>query len=396
MNFVFMSPNFPISYRHFCTALKANGVNVLGVGDAPFEELHPDLQQALTEYYKVDSLADYDQLIRAIGYFTGRYGKMDWIESNNEFWLETDAALRTDFNITSGLKTPDMDKIKRKSVMKEYYRKAGLPVARAEFATTPEAAFAFTAKVGYPVVAKPDNGVGATATYKFTCDEDVIGFFAQEHHTTYLLEEFVPGFVTTYDGIINSKGEVLFAASHISPGSIMDMVNDHIPMYYYVDKDMPQDVIDAGKATLAAFGVRRRFFHLEFFRLYEDKEGLGKKGDLVALEVNMRPAGGYTTDMINFSQSADVFQIWADMVAFDELRHSYEGKHTYCVFSSRWDDCTYKRTVADVKDGLGDKLRIASRIPDAISGAMANDALIACFDTLEEMNDFVFTHLEQA
>ena len=395
MNFIFVSPNFPDSYRHFCTSLKRNGVTVLGIGDASYDSLHPDLKQALTEYYKVSSLQDYDQMLRAVGYFTSRYGKIDWLESNNEFWLEQDAALRTDFNITSGQKTPDMAKIKRKSEMKAYYRKAGLPVARSLFATDLDSALAFTAQVGYPVVCKPDNGVGANATYKFKCDDDVRYFFSQEHNTLYLMEEYVPGFVTTYDGIINSKGEVLFAASHISPLSIMDMVNDHIPMFYYVDKEMPQDVIDAGQATLKAFDVRSRFFHLEFFRLYEDKEGLGKQGDLVALEVNMRPAGGFTTDMINYSQSVDVFQIWADMVAFDELRHSYEGKRTFCVHSSRWDDCTYKYPVEEVKQAIGDKLRMATRIPDALSGAMANDAILACFDTLEEMKDFVGYHLEQ-
>ena len=40
--------------------------------------------------------------VRAMGYFTFKYGKIDWLESNNEFWLEQDAALRTDFNITTG------------------------------------------------------------------------------------------------------------------------------------------------------------------------------------------------------------------------------------------------------------------------------------------------------
>lgn len=64
---------------------------------------------------------------------------------------------------------------------------------------------------------------------------------------------------------------------------------------------------------LRAFGASSRFFHLEFFRLTEDKPGLGKRGDIVALEVNMRPAGGYTPDMLNFSQSVDVYQMWADM-----------------------------------------------------------------------------------
>lgn len=91
MNFVFISPNFPESYRWFCIRLHENGVNVLGVGDAPYETLHPDLKGALTEYYKVDSLENYDQMIRALGHFTGEYGKIDWVESNNEYWLELDA-----------------------------------------------------------------------------------------------------------------------------------------------------------------------------------------------------------------------------------------------------------------------------------------------------------------
>ena len=44
----------------------------------------PTLEQ-MTEYYKVDSLEDYDSMVRAVGFFTFKYGKIDWIESNNEF-----------------------------------------------------------------------------------------------------------------------------------------------------------------------------------------------------------------------------------------------------------------------------------------------------------------------
>lgn len=39
---------------------------------------------------------------------------------------------------------------------------------------------------------------------------------------------------------------------------------------------------------LKAFGVRNRWFHLEFFRLSDAKPGLGEVKDFVALEVNMR------------------------------------------------------------------------------------------------------------
>ena len=54
MNFVFISPNFPEAYRWFCIRLRDNGVNVLGVGDAPYDALHPDLKANLDtvcEYY---------------------------------------------------------------------------------------------------------------------------------------------------------------------------------------------------------------------------------------------------------------------------------------------------------------------------------------------------------
>ena len=52
---------------------------------------------------------------------------------------------------------------------------------------------------------------------------------------------------------------------------------------------------------MKSFGVKSRFVHFEFFRLTQDQEGMGRKGDVVALEVNMRPAGGYTPDMLDFS-----------------------------------------------------------------------------------------------
>ena len=55
-NFIFISPNFPTNYWQFCRELKNNGMNVLGIGDQPYEELKPELKASLNEYYKVNSL----------------------------------------------------------------------------------------------------------------------------------------------------------------------------------------------------------------------------------------------------------------------------------------------------------------------------------------------------
>ena len=84
---------------------------------------------------------------------------------------------------------------------------------------------------------------------------------------------------------------------------------------YWTQKTVPEELRDVGFRTIKAFGAKSRFFHCEFFRLNEDKEGLGQKGDYVALEVNMRPAGGYTPDLINYANSVDCYQIWATWYA---------------------------------------------------------------------------------
>ena len=39
MNFVFVSPNFPLNYYHFVTSLNKNGVTVLGIGDTRLWDL---------------------------------------------------------------------------------------------------------------------------------------------------------------------------------------------------------------------------------------------------------------------------------------------------------------------------------------------------------------------
>ena len=68
-NCVFISPNFPTNYWKFCHELKNNGLNVLGVGDQPYDELSQELKGSLTEYYKVDSLENYDEVYRAVAFF---------------------------------------------------------------------------------------------------------------------------------------------------------------------------------------------------------------------------------------------------------------------------------------------------------------------------------------
>ena len=386
-NFVFISPNFPTNYWKFCAELKNNGLRVLGIGDCPYDNLLPELRSSLHEYYKVNSLENYDEVFRAVAFFTYKYGKIDWLESNNEYWLERDAKLRTEFHITSGFQEADMFKVKYKSAMKEYYAKAGIPTARYHIVNDFESAKEFANKVGYPVVVKPDNGVGASSTYRLKSDAELEYFFATKDNVTYIMEEMVKGVVCTYDGIVGAEGQILFEAGNVTVLSLMDVVNDNGDSLYYIVKELNPKVKEAGMKTVEAFGARSRFFHLEFFCLTEDQEGLGKKGDIIGLEVNMRPSGGYTPDMYNFAHETDVYKIWADMIAFDKSTKPLGVSH-YCAYIGRRDAKVYKMDHNAIMEKYGYCMKMQGRVPVALSGAMGDYLYMATFDTEQMMGTF--------
>lgn len=387
-NVVFISPNFPTNYWQFCRELKKNGMNVLGIGDQPYEELNPELKENLHEYYKVSNLENYDEVYRGVAFLIFKYGPIDWLESNNEYWLERDARLRTAFHITSGFQEEDIPRIKYKSKMKEYYRNVGISTARYYLVEDREGCLEFIDKVGYPVVVKPDNGVGASQTYKLSSDEELDDFLKKKTPgVSYIMEEFVYAEVNSYDAIIDSHGEPLFETGNVTPMSIMDIVNNQDNSIYYILKELPSDTRQAGRATVKSFGVKSRFVHFEFFRLLKDQKGLGTKGSIIALEVNMRPCGGFTPDMIDFAHSTNVYKIWADMVAFDKTEIE-SGSHAYCAYAGRRDGKNFLLNDSQVAEKYGNRLKMNQRIPDVLAGAMGNQMFVALFDTKEEMDLF--------
>ena len=389
MNFIFVSPQFPHTYWEFCHRLKQNGVTVLGIGDTPYESLSNELKGSLDDWYYVPNMEDYDRMYRAVAFLASKWGRIDWIESNNEYWLAQDARLRTDFNVRTGIQTDHIDAIKEKSEMKRYYALAGVPSARQiKAAEGEEVVRAFAEKTGYPVFAKPDIGVGANGTYKIDDSAALSAFFRDEREWRhYVVEEFVSGDIASYDAIVGRNGEPLFESMTMWPPSVADIVKGHLDLSYYVSPVMPEQLRERGRATVKAFGVFNRFVHLEFFVLGADRPGLGRKGDYVGLEVNMRPAGGYTPDMINFSHSIDVYKIWADMVAFGKSTVQ-PGEQYYCAFASRRDEHRYRHTHEEILSRYGKDMVMCERMQGIMVSAMGEQMYTVRLKTFDEMTEF--------
>ena len=79
MNFLFLSPMFPKNYWNFCERMKSHGVNVLAIGDMPYESISQELKNSVTEYCYVSDMENYDYVYRCVAYLASKYGKIDWL-----------------------------------------------------------------------------------------------------------------------------------------------------------------------------------------------------------------------------------------------------------------------------------------------------------------------------
>lgn len=353
---------------------------MLGLADEPYDILSDSLKIALTEYYKVGNMHSYDELLRAMGFFTYKYGKIDRIDSLNEYWLESEAQLRTDFNIF-GINNEQIQEVKRKSLMKEMFTKAGVPVARGRVVRTLEEAKSLIDETGYPVVAKPDIGVGAARTYKIHNPSELADFLATKPDIEYIMEEFVSGVIMSFDGLVDQDGKLVFYTSHqYSQGIMETVVNDDL-VYYYSLRDIPKDLETAGRRVLKVFGIRERFFHFEFFRRHSD-------GKIVALEVNMRPPGGLTTDMFNYANDIDIYGEWAHVVVHNHFT-SKTTRPYHCCYVGRKFNRGYAHSHSDILKRLGEKLCHHESISGVFSAALGNYGYLVRSPDLDEIYDMV-------
>ncbi len=379
MNFVAISPHFPPNYRLFWKHLKELGVTVLGLGDAPYHELDPELLTYLADYYRVGNMLNYDEMIRALGFLTHKYGKIDRLESHNEFWLETDAALRSDFNIP-GFHREDMQKVKRKFAMKKVYQDCGVNVARGVVAQSIEEARALIAEVGYPVVAKPDVGVGAAMTYLLAQDEELEYFFRTRQPMDFILEEFISGQIVTYDGLVDQEGKIVFDSSLRYSDGVMESVTQSVDMWYYIEREVPADLREVGQKLIKAYDLKERFFHFEFFRL--------ENGSLCGLEMNMRPPGGMTTDMWDFANDIDIYREYANVVVNNRFSAELTRPY-YCAYVSRRFGKEYQFSIDEVLNEYREQVVHHEFISGVFAPALGDYGFLVRANTLEEVRNIV-------
>lgn len=385
LNVVALSPHFPENFTQFWLRLKDAGAQVLGVADAPWEELKPELKAALTEYYRVDDLHKTDDIEQACRHFMAKHGPIQYLESHNEYWLETEAVLRTRL----GVPGPNLDTIfqlKRKSQMQKMYEQSGIPVSPGVLATSLEVSRELISRTGYPVVAKPDIGVGAAQTYKIESLAELQAFWDNKPPMDYFLQGFVKGELHSFDGLVDRDGQVVFCSSHAFHQGIMETVNQDLDLAYHSLRNIPAELVEIGQRAVKAFGIRERFFHFEFFRKPD--------GSWVALEVNMRPPGGPSVDMFNYACDIDLYREWAYVMVHNHFNSQAQRKY-FCMFAGRKDNKHYLHSHETIMHHYGHLMVDVGSLPPIFRQAMGDEYYLYRTedeaDALEIANDIHLT-----
>ncbi|NLW82447.1 MAG: hypothetical protein GXY42_12375 [Desulfovibrionales bacterium] len=376
MDILYLSPEFPPNYANFVLRLNELGVNVWAMGEADFHFMPEQVRSALTWYVKADlnSRAEVrgalDTLLD-VKTSAGGARHFDLVESHNEQWLRLEAFINHTLGI-EGITPQDLDRLKKKSVMKEIFRDSGLPVARGQRVEDLEGALALAHDLGYPLILKPDEGVGAGGVHKVV-DTAQLRHLWPQLDGDYLMEEFIDAKIVTYDGLTDRSGRICFDSSLVYGDGILDYVLGK-DVFFYVNRAMPDRLKQVGSSLVERFGIRRKFFHFEFFVV---------RDGYMPIEINCRPPGGPILDMMNFSVDDDLYAAYARMVAHGSAEVARHRKYFCCYLGRR--DGHYAHGHADILRVFGHRLVDYGENPPLFQNAMGRYRYILRSDSEPEI-----------
>lgn len=347
MNYLVISPYYPQNFQQFTIELANKGITVLGIGQESYEQLDEPLRNSLTEYFRVDNLENIDEVKRAVAFLFYKHGPIDRIESHNEYWLELDATLREQFNVF-GAKPEDLKKTKYKSEMKKLFKKAGVPVVPGAVIKTEADVDQAVKEIGLPMIAKPDNGVGAAATFKLETEDD-INHFKQEwdHSTLYFFEKFVTSSeICTFDGLVDKDGKIVFSTTFDYAYTPLDLMIYKMDNSYYVLKDMDPK--------------------------------LRKYGEAIVKEI----------DVYNFAHSLDLYRGYAAIVAGEEFPAS-DFETQYCLATSRRANAHYVYSEEDLLAKYSQQFKVKKVMPAAFAELQGDYLYMLTTPSRQEMDQMI-------
>jgi len=379
MNVLFLSPFFPPNAGQYCRALAGRGLRVLAIGDQPLHARADPLSGVLCDYEFEPNMSDYAALHAATQRLISRHGTLHRLDSNGEHWLEFEGRLRDDFAVP-GLSFARTRALRSKSAMGLIFERAQIAYPKTVSARSKDDTHRLAFERGFPLVLKPDSGSGAVDTFMIE-DQRSLDAAHERDLSAHVAQPFISGQIVTFDGLTDHAGRIVFCTSHAYDNGIMQVRQRELDGHYYSLRDLPAELERVGRRAVAAFDIRERFFHLELFALQD--------GTYTALEMNIRPPGGFTPEMMSAACDVDIFDLWAAVIAGNSLADARYTRLYHTAHAGRRANRSYRLSRAELERDLGEVLFAVEQVPDAFAATMGNVAYLLRHPDLSALREAV-------
>jgi len=319
---VFIAPRFLENTNRYVRAFaELPGITLSLVSMDPEEVIPAPFRPRVAGHYRVADALDGAQLteaVRAIGRSIGRVDRLVGVLEQLQLPM---AEVRDALGI-EGISGAVARNFRDKDRMKEVLRAHGVPVARSTLARSQGEIRAFVDQVGFPVIVKPQAGMGARATLRVEDARDLDALPPPTPAQPLQVEEFVRAREHTCETVTIRGVPVWRSGTRYFP-SPLEVLETYWVQYCVL---LPREEDDPtwtrfhpiNAAALAAlFGDQAgtaagtALTHMEWF-LRED-------GRCLVNEVGARPPGVHIMPLMGLAHETDLFADWARLVALDEF-----------------------------------------------------------------------------
>jgi biotin carboxylase len=328
---IFVSPYFTtFNLRAIDTAAALSDVRLAVVSQEALEALPARARERIAAYRRVNDALSTEQLTSAAQSLATEQGPIHRLFGGTEQLQEPLAEVRERLGI-EGMRAAAARNFRDKSRMKDVLRGAGLPCARHWLAGSTEAAWAFAAEVGYPLVAKPPMGAATQATYRAGSPDElqaVLATMDPRDANPVLLEEFITGDEHSFDTFSLDGRPVFHSLTRYLPQPLDVMRNPWIQWRVILPREIDDsrydDIRQCAFRALDALGMVTGISHLEWFRC--------SNGSIAISEVGARPPGAQIMTLISRANDFDALGAWCRLMIygqFDPPRRKYAAGAAY-------------------------------------------------------------------
>lgn len=321
---VFIAPRFLENTNRYVSAFaRLGGVKLSVISADPASSLPPTLAARIAGHYQVENVSDGAQLARAAKALRGTFGAIDRLTGALEQLQQPMAEARQLAGIP-GMRPEVARSFRDKDRMKQVLRAHGVPVAQSALVASIEQLRRFIGKVGYPVIVKPQAGLGARSTQRIESDADLVALsdlgLTPTAHRPLQAEQFVVGREHTCETVSIHGKSVWRSGTRYFPSPLEVLETPWIQYCVLLPLEAsPTWTRFAGinEAALdALLGPDREvagtmLSHMEWF--------LADDGAMFVNEVGARPPGVQIMPLMSLSHGVEMISVWAELIAFDRF-----------------------------------------------------------------------------